>query len=486
MKYANILSLTGLLGSVLLSGCMVGPKYVKPSVPMATAFKEEPPQSFKESDGWKESSPSDQTLRGKWWEIFGDTQLNALEEELTTSNQDLKVAEARLRQSRAEIRLNHSAQFPSIGVSPSLQNVRLSENGPYFNRAFANNGTGDFTLPVDFSYEVDLWGKIRHSVHAAQEESQATAADLETARLSLHAELARDYFDLRIADLQGKLLLDTVVAYSRALQLIQSRFQEGATPRSDVAQAQTQLDAAKVQLTDIGLVRTQNEHAIAILIGKAPASFRVTPNIHSPLKIPTIPVGVPSALLERRPDIAAAERRAVEANEQIGIAKAAYFPSLVIGATGGFQGTSIVDWFNWPSRFWAAGPQISESILDGGRRRAGSEAAIAGYDGTVAIYRQTALAAFQEVEDNLAALRILETESQQQTHATASAEDSLQLFTKRYEGGVDNYLEVITAQTTALANELNDIGITRRRMEASVLLIKAVGGGWDISQLPRY
>jgi NodT family efflux transporter outer membrane factor (OMF) lipoprotein len=477
-----------IVGSItlFLSGCMVGPKYVKPTVPMAPGFKEQPPESFKESDGWKTAQPHDQALRGNWWEIFGDPQLNALEEEVTLSNQDLKVAEARFRQARAMIRFNRSAEFPTISTLPSIANERLSPNQPYFPKSVPTNATGSFTLPIDLSYEVDLWGRVRRTVSASREETQASAADLQTAGLSLHAELAVDYFELRSADAQKQLLDDTVKAYTDALQLTQNRFEGGAAPKSDVAQAKTQLEGAQVQDTDISVMRAQFEHAIATLIGKPPAEFNITPAPKTALQLPVIPVGVPASLLERRPDIAAGERRVAEANDQIGIARAAFFPSLVIGATGGFTGTSITNWFDWPSRMWAVGGQMSQTIFDAGRRRAVSEGATANYDGTVASYRQTTLTAFQEVEDNLAALRILEKEAQQQREATASADESLQLFTNRYQGGVDNYLQVITAQTVLLTNQRNDIDIERRRMDASVLLVKAVGGGWDTSQLPKF
>ncbi len=470
---------------LLLDGCMVGPKYVKPTVPMAPGFKEAPPESFKESDGWKPAQPSDKTLRGKWWEIFDDPQLNALEEELTVSNQNLKVAESRFRQARSMIRFNRSAEFPTISTSPSIVNKRESANQPYFPASQVNNGTGAFTLPFDLSYEVDLWGKVRRTVSASREEAQASAADLQTANLSLHSELAVDYFELRSADAQKQLLDDTVKAYTYALQLTQNRFVGGAAPKSDVAQAQTQLDGARVQNTDVTVMRAQYEHAIATLIGKPPAEFSIPFAPQTPLQFPVIPAGLPSSLLERRPDIAAGERRVAEANDQIGIARAAFYPSLILGASGGFTGTLITNWFNWPSRMWAVGPQMSQTIFDAGRRRAVSESASANYDGTVASYRQTTLTAFQEVEDNLAALRILETEAQQQQQTTASASESLQLFTNRYEGGVDNYLQVITAQTVLLTNQRNDIDIMRRRIDASVLLVKAIGGGWDTAQLPK-
>jgi NodT family efflux transporter outer membrane factor (OMF) lipoprotein len=482
----HFLCLVAVCMSLPLGGCMVGPKYAKPTVPSAPGFKEQPPESFKELDGWRPAQPSDQTLRSKWWDIFGDPQLNALEEELTISNQDLKAAEARFRQARAMIRFNRAAEFPTISTAPTIANERESANQPYFPSSLANNGTGSFTLPFDLSYEVDLWGRVRRIVNASREEAQASAADLETAKLVLHAELAVDYFELRSADAQKQLLDDTVKAYTDALNLTQNRFEGGAAPKSDVAQAQTQLDAARVQDTDIRVMRAEYEHAIAILIGKPPAQFTIAPTPRNALKVPVIPVGLPASLLERRPDIAADERRVAEANDQIGIARAAFFPSLVLGAEGGFAGTTITNWFNWPSRFWAVGPQISQTIFDAGRRRAVSESATANYDRTVASYRQATLTAFQEVEDNLAALRILEGEAQQQREATSSAQESLQLFTNRYEGGVDNYLQVITAQTVLLTNQRNDTDIERRRMVASILLVKAVGGGWDVSQLPRF
>jgi len=475
-----------LSGTLLSTGCMVGPKYVTPPAPTVPQFKEQPPTSFRESQNWQTAQPSDQTIRGDWWKLFNDPELNALEEQVTSSNQELKVAEARLRESRAQIRFNRSFLAPTISTSPSITNERLSANQPYFPASEANNGTGNFTLPIDLSYEVDLWGRVRRTVSASREEAQATAADLETARLSLHAELAIDYFELRSADAQKQLLDDTVKAYTDALQLTQNRFEGGVAPKSDVAQAQTQRDAARVQDTDITVARAQFEHAIAVLIGKPPAQFTLPPYPQIRLQLPVIPVALPSTLLERRPDIAADERRMAEANDQIGIARAAFFPTISIGATGGFEGDSITNWLNWPSRLWAVGPELSQTLFDAGRRRATLTGAQANYDGTVATYRQTTLNAFQEVEDNLAVLRILETEAEQQQQATASAEESLQLFTNRYEGGVDNYLQVITAQTIALADERNDIDIRRRRMDASVLLVKAVGGGWNRSQLPKY
>lgn len=472
-------------GVILLSGCMVGPKYVRPDAPTAPAFKET--TEWKEGDGWKLAQPNDTAFRGKWWELYGDSQLNQLEEQVDPSNQTLKVAEANFRRARAAIRFRRAAEAPTLGISPNASAVRASVNQPYFSQSLANNGTGALELPVDLSYEVDLWGRIHRSVTAATEQAQASAADLETVRLSLHAEVALDYFEVRNADAQKRLLDDTVKAYSDALELTRNRFEGGAAPEADVAQAQTQLDSTRVQASDITVQRAQYEHALAILLGKPPAAFRLpaTPlNIQAPL-MPEIPVAIPVQLLERRPDIAEAEREMAAANEQIGIAKAAYYPTLSIAATAGFEGTSLLNWFNWPSRLWAVGPTFSETLFDADRRRATTESALAGYDGTVATYRQTILNAYQQVEDNLVALDVLNREAAQQHSATSSAEKSLQLSQNRYDGGVDTYLQVVIWQTTALTNERNDIDIIRRRLEANILLIKALGGGWDVGTLPK-
>jgi NodT family efflux transporter outer membrane factor (OMF) lipoprotein len=464
----------------LAVGCTVGPDYVKPSVPDAQAYKEAPPEAFNASATWTVARPSDRQLGANWWEAFGDPELNTLEAQVTEENQTLKVAEARFRQARALVGFSRAAEFPTVSVAPSIESLRDSRHHPYFS---STKTTGDFVLPFDLSYEVDLWGRIRRTVTAAGEEAQATAADLATAGLSLHAELALDYFDLRSADAQKQILDDTVKAYSEALQLTENRASGGAAPESDVAEAQTQLDTTKVQVTDSGVERAQYEHAIAVLIGKPPSSFALPP---APLTLnpPAIPVGIPSELLERRPDIAAAERRVAEANEQIGIAQAAYYPSLLLNPTTGFEGDTIATWFGWPSLFWAVGASMSETLFDGGRRKASSQSALAAYDSTVAEYRETTLGAFQDVEDNLAALRILEQEARQQEEAVASAKNSERLATDRYVGGRDTYLQVITTQTVALTNERNESDILRRRMEASVLLNKALGGGWTASDLP--
>ncbi|MFZ1142169.1 MAG: efflux transporter outer membrane subunit [Candidatus Sulfotelmatobacter sp.] len=464
-----------LFTTMLIASCTVGPKYARPNVPTA------PVDMFKETSGWKPAQPSDQLVRANWWEIFGDPQLNALENELTVSNQDLKVANARFVEARATVHFNRAAQFPTISTSPGIESIRDSANTPYLP---TTKTTGDFVLPFDLSYELDVWGRVRRTVSASREEAQATAGDLATVNLSLHAELAYDYYELRSADAQKKLLDETVKTYQDALQLTVNRFEGGAAPKSDVAQAQTQLQDTMVQDTDVAVQRAQFEHAIAILIGKPPASFSLPA---SPLNLapPDISAGLPSQLLERRPDIAAAERRVAEANDQIGIARAAYYPTVILSASAGFEGDSITNWFTWPSRFWAVGPSMLETLFDAGRRRATSTVARANYDATVANYRESTLMAFQQVEDNLVALRILSQEAQQQKEATASAQESLQIFTNRYIGGRDPYLQVLTAQTIALQNERNDVDILRRRMDASVLLIKALGGGWTVSELPK-
>jgi len=466
----------------VFAGCMVGPEYKKPSAPTTPAYKE--------LDGWKLASPSDALPKGPWWTVFGDPELNGLAEQVSAANQNLKIAEARLREARAQVRFNRSFLFPTISATAGASSVRESANAPFLTptarttQGVGHGSTGDILLGLDMSYEVDLWGRVRRTVRSAKDEAQATAADLETARLSLQSELVVDYFELRAADAQKQLLDETVKYYEQALQLTLNRFTGGAAPKSDVAQAQTQLETTRAQATDVGVARAQFEHAIATLLGTPPAEFGLPPR---PLdhRLPDIPVGVPSQLLERRPDIAAAERRVAEANEQIGIAKAAYFPTVMLNASVGFEGSTFGNALNASSLLWSVGASITQTIFDAGRRRATSDAARAAYDATVASYRETTLTAFQQVEDNLAALRILEQEAQQQRRAVEAAQESLQLFTNRYRGGVDNYLQVITAQTTLLTNQRTEIDILRRRMDASVLLVKALGGGWDVAQLPK-
>jgi NodT family efflux transporter outer membrane factor (OMF) lipoprotein len=468
------------LGGLLSTGCMVGPKYSKPPVTTAPAFTEPPPQSFTESAGWEQARPSDTTLRADWWQLFGIAELNGLEEQIDPTNQTLKAAEARFREARALIQLNRANLYPTISTSPSITTNRLSKNAPTGTVA---GDYGQYTLPIDVNYELDAWGRIRRSVTAAKEETQASAADLETVRLSLHAELAIDFFELRALDAQKQLLDETLVAYQKALELTQNRYDGGLSSRAEVAQARTQLETTRAADIGVGVSRATYQHAIATLLGRTPESLTL-PQTSLNYVPPVIPVGIPAQLLERRPDIAAAERRTAEANEQIGIARAAFFPQLLITAIGGFEGNTPVDWLTWPSRLWAVGPTLAQTIFDAGRRRATSESAAASYDETVANYRQAALTAFQEVEDNLATLRILEQQSQAQRVAVEAAKQSLDLALERYKGGLVTYLEVISAQSIDLQNQSTEVDIMRRRMDASVLLIKALGGGWDVSKLP--
>jgi NodT family efflux transporter outer membrane factor (OMF) lipoprotein len=469
---------TLLTAALLLAGCMVGPKYSKPTTPLAPAFKEAPPEAFKEGEGWKTAQPNDQALRGDWWQMFNDPQLTALETQVDAANQTLRAADANYRATRAAVMFARAGQKPTITTTPGIEAVRA--NIGKLNGEVIRSGPGSFSLPVDFNWELDLWGRLRRAVTSATELAEASGADLENARLSLHAELAIDYFELRSADAQEKLLDETIKAYARALQLTTDRWEGGAAPKSDVAQARTQYDTALVQRTDVEVERAQYEHAIAILTGKPPSELTLAsmPVTTQPPALPDIPGAVPSQLLERRPDIAAEERRMAAANEQIGIAKAAYYPTVNLGALAGFSSGALTSWFSWPNRLWAVGPTLAETIYDGGRRRANSQIALANYDNAIANYRQAALSAFQQVEDNLAALRVLEKEAQQQRDATVSAQESLSLFQTRYEGGVDTYLQVVTWQTAALLNERAEIDLLRRRLDASVLLIKALGGGW--------
>jgi NodT family efflux transporter outer membrane factor (OMF) lipoprotein len=475
---------------LLIAGCSVGPKYVVPNVPAPPAYKETGPAAFKENTNpgntaWQQAKPADTIPRGAWWTIFADSELNKLEPQVETANQTLAQADANLTAARAEIRVRNADRFPTIGTNPSVRGLRESENAPYFNIARANDGVADIQLPIEASYEVDLWGAIHRNIAAGREESQATAADRQSVLLSLQAELALDYFNLRIDDSLQQLLNDTVAQYEYALRITTDRYNGGIAVKSDVTQAQTQLDAARVEASDVGIERAQFEHAIANLIGQPPASLSVP---YSPLPAdtqpPVIPAGLPSSLLERRPDIAAAERRAAEGNEAIGIAQSAFYPSLNFNAAVGLESTAITSLFTPGSIIYSLGPIIAQTFFDAGRRRGLKEESIALFDRDSANYKQTVLTAFQQVEDNLVALRILQQEATQQRSATASAQESERIFNNRYVGGVDTYLQVITAQTTALNNERNDIDILRRRMDATVLLVKVLGGGWDRSQLP--
>jgi NodT family efflux transporter outer membrane factor (OMF) lipoprotein len=452
---------------------------------MTPGYKEATPDAYKENSNWQVAQPADAASRGEWWKIFGDAELNTLEPQVAANNQDLKAADARFREARALIRFYHASLYPTVGVAPFAGGLRQSSNRPYRSATTSTgNGLGDIQLPVDLNYEIDVWGRVRRTVSAAREEAQASAGDRQTVLLSLQAELAFDYFEARSADAQEKLLNDTVNYYEEAYRITNNRFEGGVAPKSDVDQAKTQLEAAKVQARDITLRRGQFEHAIAVLLGLPPASFTLN---DAPLdaRPPVIPPGLPSELLERRPDIAAAERRVAEANDRIGIARAAFYPTISLNGTVGIEATSFANLFNPASLVWSLGPTLSQTIFDAGRRASVSEQANARYDETVADYRQTTLTAFQQVEDNLIALRVLQQEAENQHQATLAAQSAEQIFNNRYVGGLDTYLQVVTAQTTALNNERNDIDIMRRQMDASVLLIKALGGGWNVTDLPK-
>lgn len=463
------------LGFLVLAGCAVGPRYSRPTAPIPSRFKETPPN-------WKPAQPSDQIAKGKWWEVFQDTQLNALEEQVNVYNQLLKAVQAQFDQARALVRFNHAALYPNVTGGVNVTEAHQSANRPNGHLALSSTYT-DLQLAVDASYEVDVWGSVRRAVQAARENAQASAADLESVSLSLHAELASDYFQLRTLDADEQLLNSTVAAYEKALELTQNRYKGGIVSQVDVAQAQTQLETTRAQVIDLGVQRAQFEHAIAVLTGQPASSFSLAP---LPLENtpPVVPTGLPSDLLERRPDVAGSERRMAAAHEQIGIARAAYFPTITINASGGFESTSITNWFNGPSGFAAAGISAIVTVFDAGRRRAVTEQATAAYNQSVANYRQAILGSFQEVEDSLAALRILEDEAKTQDVAVRAAQHSLDLSTNRYKGGVATYLEVITAQSTALSDQRAAVEIAGRRIAASVSLIKALGGGWRTVDLP--
>jgi NodT family efflux transporter outer membrane factor (OMF) lipoprotein len=450
------------------SSCMIGPKYQRPAAPAPPVFKEELPA------GWKEAQPNDAALRGRWWKIYGDPGLDALEAQVSISNQNVLAAEAQFRAAKAAVRLARAGQFPTVTAAPSATGA----------------GTGAtssiqhvYTIPIDASYQIDVWGSIRRGVAANSAFAQASAAELENARLLYQAELAADYFQIQGLDASRQLLEATVKSYEQYVQLTQDRYDGGVASMSDVALAQTQLETTRAQLTDLGIQRAQFEHAIAVLTGKPPSDFSIAaaPKQSPP---PAFLVGIPSTLLERRPDVAAAERQVAAANEQIGVARAAYYPSLTFNANAGSATTTFLDLLAWPTRFWSLGLQLSEALFDGGKRRAQVKLTQATYDATVANYRQTVLTAFQQVEDSLAELRILSREAEITERAVKAAQKSLEISTIQYRGGIANYLQVITAQTSALQNQRSAVDILTRRLVASVSLIQSLGGGWDASQLP--
>jgi len=459
----------------VLSGCTVGPRYARPSAPAPPDYKETP-------QGWKTAQPGDQIAKGKWWEIYEDPQLNALQEKIQVSNQTLKASLAQFDEARALVRQFRADSYPTVTAGAAGSRNRLSENRPLSSAVTSKTYT-DLQIPiVGVTWEPDLFGRVRKTVEEARANAQASAGDLENVSLSLHAALAADYFEARTLDAEEQLLRDTVDAYQKALELTQNRYSGGVASGVDVAQAQTQLETTRAQMIDVRVARAGFEHAIAVLVGEPASTFDLAfAPWHTPP--PRIPVGVPSDLMERRPDVAAAERRVAAANAQIGVARAGYFPLISLSGSGGFESTTITNLISGPSGFLSAGASAVVTAFDVGRRRAISDEAKAAYDQSVANYRQTLLVAFQEVEDNLAALRILEDESRTQQAAVEASEHSLNLSTTRYKGGVTTYLEVTTAQAIALSNERAAVEILGRRMTASVQLIQALGGGWDAAML---
>jgi len=487
LKPAIRSALTALLSLVLLEACTVGPKYQKPAVDPPAAYKELTPADYPRTEGWKTAQPTDAALKGNWWEIFNDPQLNALEEQVNVSNQTVAAAANGFLAARALVREARSQYFPTVTTTPAITQQRSSSTV----NAFGAGGTGSssqkpfttYSLPFDATWQPDLFGRVRNNVRASVAGAQVSAADLENVRLTVQAEIASDYFSLRGQDALRRLLDDTVVAFQESLDLTKVLYETGISSDEAVAQAETQLESTQAQATAVGITRAQFEHAIAVLVGEPAPQFSI-PVLPLATKPPAIPFGLPSQLLERRPDIAAAERTLAQANAQIGIAKVAYYPDLTLSAAAGFQSTRIAEWLTWPSRFFSVGPALAETIFEGGLRRATVQQFRAQYDQDVATYRETVLTAFQQVEDNLSGLRILSVEIQQQDTAVSSARRNLTISVDRYRLGIDPYLNVLTAQTLLLGNEVTAVNLRTSQMTTSVLLIEALGGGWDASQLP--
>jgi NodT family efflux transporter outer membrane factor (OMF) lipoprotein len=468
--------------ALLSAACAVGPDYKRPSAPVPAAFKEQAPpgNTAAAENKWKPAEPRDDTHRGKWWEVFADPQLNTLEDQVNISNQNIAQAEAQFRGARAAVRGARSDFYPTVTATASATRSQPTTGST----AVVRPGTANvYSLAGDLSWELDVFGRVRRNVEGSVANAQASAADLESVRLTMQAELALDYFQLRGLDTQKQLLDSNIAALEKALQMTVNRFNQGVVSGVDVAQAQTLLETTRAQATDLLVSRAQLEHAIATLTGKPPADLTIVAlaGVTAP---PDIPVALPSDLLERRPDIAGSERRVAAANAQIGVATAAFFPRLLLAATGGYESTKLADWFSLPSRFWSIGPSLVATLFDGGKRRSVTDQAIAAQEAAVAVYRLNVLTSFQEVEDNLAALRILAQEASQQAAAVAAAERSLTIAQNRYLAGTTTYLEVVTAQTIALDNEVVAVTIGIRRMTAAVNLIKALGGGWRASDLP--
>jgi NodT family efflux transporter outer membrane factor (OMF) lipoprotein len=456
-----------------LAGCMMGPDYVRPIAPA--------PAAFKEAEGWKVAQPQDSMPKGNWWEVFGDATLNELEAQVDISNQNIKAAEARVRAAQALTQAARAGLFPTVNGGATATRSKTPTN----NRVVNGSGIGNnYNLAVDASWELDLWGRVRRNVESSEANAQATAADLAAARLSAQALLAQDYWALRVLDAEIALFKTTIAGYERSLLLTRNQYSAGIVGRNDVVQAEAQLNSTRAQALDADVQRAQFEHAIAILIGKAPAEVSIAVAAQQ-WSFPAIPPGMPSQLLERRPDIAAAERSVAAANAQIGVAEAAFYPTLSLSAGGGFQNSSFVHLLSLPNQFWSIGAAVAQTIFDAGLRRAQSNQAIAAYDSTVAEYRQTVLGGFQEVEDNLVALRILEQEALVQDVAVRAARESETITNNQYKAGTTNYLSVVVVQTATLNNERAALAILGRRLVASVGLIKALGGGWSSTELAQ-
>ena len=476
-------TVAALCASFLLHGCDVGPKYSKPATQAPASFKEVTPEDLKNMDGWKVAQPQDNALHGKWWEIFQDTELNGLEEQVNISNQNIAASFASFMAARALVREARSQYFLTVTVGPSITNNHQPSSSSAANSTFSGRSFTNYSLPFDATWTPDLFGRVRNTVRADVASAQASAADLENTRLTAQAELAVDYFQLRGSDALKQLLDSTVDAFEKSLELTKALYETGIDSDEAVAQAETQLAATRAADTNVGILRSQFEHAIAMLVGQPAPTFAIK---IEPLKTPppAIPFGVPSQLLERRPDVAANERLMAQSNALIGVARAAYFPTLTLGGSFGFQSTDITKWLTWPSRLWSVGPTVSETIYDGGLRRATVEQNRALYDQAVANYRQTVLTAFQQVEDNLASLRVLSLEIKQQEEAVTAAQRGLTLATDRYRLGIDPYLNVITAQTALLSNQQTSLNLRIQQMVSSVQLVEDLGGGWDSSTLP--
>ena len=477
LKAETRMAIVSLACLALFDGCSFAPKYAKPSVQTPAAFKEMTPAQSKETDGWKTAEPKDDALRGNWWEMFHEPELNAFESQVVVSNQSVAAALANFLAARAVVKQARSQYFPTVTVSPSVTESRQSS--PSGSPSAASTST-EYSLPFDASWEPDFWGRIRNTVKANSLEAQATLADLENVQLTVRAEVAVDYFELRVLDAQKQLLDATVLAYQESLKLTQAQYDAGMASGQDVAQAETQLNTTLAQATDLGIQRALLEHAIATLLGKPASLFsiEINPFVAKPV---AIPFGIPSELLERRPDIAAAERRVAEANAQIGVARAAYYPTITLSGAAGYQSTSVQNLFSGPGLVWSVGATLAQTLFDGGLRKAVTEQSQAIYQGTVANYRQTVLTAFQETEDNLSTLRILSQELQQQDAAVASSQSYLTLANTRYQSGLDIYLNVIVAQTALLNNERTALDLQVQQLTSSVQLVKALGGGWDFS-----